>query len=382
MIAWLPAVLLVVTLLCTFAPWVGMYVGGYPAYSQGPWSAMFGSPNPNPPLVATMQTLGNWHDHFNSDWELMVPFLLVLILATVLALADRGFHSLDPRRIPPLAGIWKWRKLAILLFAAAAFALAFSQVLHGFGLERAIRKTVAEKYAPERAEAKGNAVKLAQVQYREDQEFAKYNLERTTWLYVALVCNLLAVFAMLAHTAARTPRRQATTKIGAAILGERPGVSGPSLALTDSVRLRRTVRLPPRRFFSIQSQCQAFGAPPGLEELIELDFDGPVAGLGQARGQMGAAAVVDDGLAHHHRVATEAERLGLVDGDEPRDLGLENALAVGIEGAGEVEGFARRERAEAGIEVIEARVHEFQGQHAHAEAFADPLMAEASERVR
>ena len=131
----------------------------------------------------------------------MVPFLLVLILATVLALADRGFHSLDPRRIPPLAGIWKWRKLAIFLFAATAFALAFSQVLHGFGLERAIRKTVAEKYAPERAEAKGNAVKLAQVQYREDQEFAKYNLERTTWLYVVLVCNLLAVFAMLAHTA-------------------------------------------------------------------------------------------------------------------------------------------------------------------------------------
>ena len=69
-IAWLPAVLLVVTLICTFAPWVGMYVGGYPAYSQGPWrSRCSARPNPNPPLVATMQTLGNWNDHFNSDWN-------------------------------------------------------------------------------------------------------------------------------------------------------------------------------------------------------------------------------------------------------------------------------------------------------------------------
>jgi hypothetical protein len=200
-VAWLPAVLLVITVLCTFAAWVGMYVGGYPAFSQGPWSAMVGSRNPNPSLIATMPSLDDWTGHFNSNWKLMVPYLLVLILATALALADRGFHSLDPRRIPPLAGVWKWRKLAILVFAATAFVLAFSQVLHGFGLERAIHKTVAEKFAPERAEAKGNAVKLAQVQYREDQEFARYNLERTTWLYVALVCNLLAVLAMLAHTA-------------------------------------------------------------------------------------------------------------------------------------------------------------------------------------
>jgi len=200
-IAWLPAVLLVVTFLCTFAPWVGMYLGGYPVYSQGPWRAMFGAdPNPNPPLLEKMQTLGNWSHYFSSDWELMVPYLLVLLVATALALADRGFHSLDPRRIPPLAGIWNYRKLIILLFAAAAFALSFTQVLRGFGLERAVRKTVSEKYAPERADAGKDSVKLAIVQYREEQEFAKYNLERTTWLYLALTCNLLAVFAMLAHS--------------------------------------------------------------------------------------------------------------------------------------------------------------------------------------
>jgi hypothetical protein len=199
-IAWLPAIFLVVTLACTFAPWVGMYVGGYAAYSQGPWSAMFGSTNPNGPLIDKMQPLGNWSEHFKSDWELMVPYLIFLILATALALADRGFHSLDPRRIPPLAGVWKWRKLAILLFAAAAFALAFTHVLNGFGLEQAVRKTVAQKFAQERADAGKDSGKLALVRYHEEQEFAKYNLERTTWLYLALACNLLAVLAVLAHT--------------------------------------------------------------------------------------------------------------------------------------------------------------------------------------
>ena len=202
-IAWLPAILLVVTFLCTFGPWVGMYVGGYAVYSQGPWSALVGKANPNYALLDKMQAPSGWESRLNSDWELILPYLLVLILATAFALADRGFHSLDPRRIPPLAGAWNYRKLAILLLAALAFALAFTHVLNGFGLERAIRGHVAEQFAKERADAKakGDEARLALVQYRADQEIAKYNLERTTWLYLALICNLLAVLTMLAHTA-------------------------------------------------------------------------------------------------------------------------------------------------------------------------------------
>ena len=90
--------------------------------------------------------------------------------------------------------------MLILILAALAFALAFSHVLNGFGLERAVRKTVRDQFAEERQKAEGNSAMLALVEYKEDQEFAKYNLERTSFLYIALVCNLLAVLAMLAHT--------------------------------------------------------------------------------------------------------------------------------------------------------------------------------------
>jgi hypothetical protein len=198
-IAWLPAILLVVTLLATFGPWVGMYLGGYPVYSQGPWSAMVGAVNPNLEFAQRMEASGAWVDKVTSDWELMVPFLLALLLATVLALAERGFTRLDPRRIPPLAGVWKYRQLLIVVLATLAFALVLIHVINGFGMERAIRQTVSEQFAAERAAAKGSRAAEATVQYKQEQAIAKYNLERTSFFYIGLAANLLAVLAMLAH---------------------------------------------------------------------------------------------------------------------------------------------------------------------------------------
>ena len=145
-IAWLPAVLLVVTLICTFASGWGCMSAGIRPIRRGRGArCRLAQPQPAP----------RCDDADAGRLEHPLPFRL----ATDGPLPDRP----DPRhragtggsRLPfarsaphsALAGIWKWRKLAILLFAATAFALAFSQVLYGFGLERAIRETVAEKYA-------------------------------------------------------------------------------------------------------------------------------------------------------------------------------------------------------------------------------------------
>jgi hypothetical protein len=198
-IAWLPAILLTATLLCTFGPWVGMYLGGYAVYSQGPWSAMVGADNDNRELIQSLQAPTQWENKLTSDWELMVPYLLALLLATILALADRGLTTLDPRKIPPLAGLWKYRQLLIVALTTLAFALVLIHVINGFGLERAIRQTVAEQFVEERAAAKGNRSAEATVDYKEEQAFAKYNLERTSFFYLGLACHLFAILAMLAH---------------------------------------------------------------------------------------------------------------------------------------------------------------------------------------
>src|SRR5581483_7411639 len=134
-----------------------------------------------------------------SDWELMVPGLLALLFATIFALAERGFRALDPRRIPPLAKLWSWRKAIITVLAGLAFTMLLIQSLRGFGLERAVRDTVHEQFAEERQKAAGNPAAVAEVEYKEDQELAKFNLERTSWMYLGLIANFLAVLAMLGH---------------------------------------------------------------------------------------------------------------------------------------------------------------------------------------
>lgn len=198
-VVWMPAVLLTITLLCTLLPWVGSYLGGYPVYSQGPWRAMLGYVDRNFALEGKAQLPIGWLDHVRSDWELLVPALLLLICAFCLAWADRGLSSLDPRKIPPLARIWPYRRAAIVVLAAGSFTFLLIQVTNGFGMQRAIRKMVSEQFAKERAEAGVSQSKLAEVEYREEQEFNRFNLERTMWLKLALVCNFLATLAALAH---------------------------------------------------------------------------------------------------------------------------------------------------------------------------------------
>ena len=137
-VAWLPAVFFTLALVLTFFPWVGTHIGGHTVYSQGPSRAVFGYVNKNTGLevVAPAGTVGWTEEKVHGDWALMVPFLLLLIAATALALADRGFHSLDPRKIPPFAKIWPIRHTVIAALGVAAVTLVVIQSLNGFGLER------------------------------------------------------------------------------------------------------------------------------------------------------------------------------------------------------------------------------------------------------
>ena len=197
-IVWLPAVLLAITFLCTFFRWTGSYLGGHPVYSQSPWQAVFAGVSRNFALEANMPVSGGWLDKVTSDWMILVPYMLLLMVAAGVAWADRGFRGIDPRRFPPIAGIWPWRKALIGVLASLAFLLICSQLMNGFGMERAIRKMVRENpdLAKAREEAAGSPAKLAAVENREDAELAKFNLEHTGWQDLALTCNLLAIFAV------------------------------------------------------------------------------------------------------------------------------------------------------------------------------------------
>ncbi len=200
-VAWLPAALLTVVLVLTFFPWVGSYLGGSAVYSQRPWGAMFGgSPSRNYQLEEAGAIPGAWIDKMHSDWALLLPFFLFLLAGLSFAWAERGLSSFDPRKVPPLAKLWPWRNAIVLVCATFTLLFALWQVANGFSMERAIQKQISEQFAAVR-EKETSPAKLDALKYKEEQAYNAYNVERTTWLYLALFCNALAVGAIVTRIA-------------------------------------------------------------------------------------------------------------------------------------------------------------------------------------
>ncbi|MFO0825558.1 MAG: hypothetical protein U0792_20960 [Gemmataceae bacterium] len=151
----------------------------------------------------------------------MFPFLLAILAATVLAWTDRVVHDLAPGLIPPLTGLWPWRKVVIGVLATLAFVLVCSQLLNGFGMERAIRKTVRDEpaLAKAREEAANSPAKLAAVENREDSELASTTWPAPpgrTWPALQLPCGRGRVPV---HPAGET-RQQAAAQGSAALLSK------------------------------------------------------------------------------------------------------------------------------------------------------------------
>ncbi|HYH63411.1 MAG TPA: hypothetical protein VD866_01800 [Urbifossiella sp.] len=204
-LAWVPAVGLTIVLLLTLFPWVGSYVGGSAVYSQTAWRALTGSPARNFHLEELSRQQAGWPadvlNRVSSDWPLMLTYLLLLIVAVALAWAERFVADINRTRLPRQAGfladVWPYRVPVLAGLAAVLVVLLFLQAGRGFGLERAMRQAVAERFAGERERAAGNEAKLDEIEFRADQELSKFNLERTAWFELAVGLHLLVVLAMV-----------------------------------------------------------------------------------------------------------------------------------------------------------------------------------------
>lgn len=207
-VAWLPPIFLLLTLILTTFTWVGSYGGNTAVYSQGPWRALFGKVYRNIPLEKVIPIPAGWIDNLRSDWGLMLPYLLVLLLAVGLAWADRWERVFDTQRYRQLAGVWANRQGVIFGLATLALLLSVVQVSRGFGMERAMRQVVDERFADARAKAANSPSAVEAIDYEKEQEYAKFHLETTTWAYLAIAFNALAVLAAIARwLLARRPNR-------------------------------------------------------------------------------------------------------------------------------------------------------------------------------
>jgi hypothetical protein len=203
-VSWVPVVCLTVIVLLTFFPWIGSYIGRSAVYSQNAWLALGGDASRNFKLEDLLPGKGEWLNRLTSDWWLL-PYFICLILAVVLAWAERGVATLDKTRLPPqlrwIAGIWPYRNPVIAGLAALALGLLLIQMLNGFGLERALRSVVAEQFNEARKAAGDSGAAQARIEFQEEQELAKYDLQRTTWLYLAVLLHVAAVLAITARAA-------------------------------------------------------------------------------------------------------------------------------------------------------------------------------------
>jgi hypothetical protein len=196
-VAWLPALLLTVVLVCTAFPWVGCFVGDSAVYAQRPWGAMFGStPYRNFRLEEAGVIPSGWLDKISSDWRLLLPFFFLLLVSLVFAWAERGLSSVDPRQIPPLAKLWPWRNTVIAGCATLALIMLLLQVGQGFSMERAIHRHIEQEFADRLEKAANSPAELARLEYLEEQVFRSYNVEYTTWFYIAVIAHTLAVAAI------------------------------------------------------------------------------------------------------------------------------------------------------------------------------------------
>lgn len=205
-VAWMPAICLTLVVFMSFVcPWVGSYPAGHAVHSQGLWRAAFGNVNRNLKLEEMMTVKGGWLDLVKSNWEVLIPALLALMVAMVVAWADRRLPSLNAAKFPPplrwIASLWSRRRLIVGVLTAFALALITIQAINGFGMEKAIKKSVADRFADERKDAGASAAAQAKVDFKIEEEVAKYAVEYTTWAYLSFALLALAVLAAIARWA-------------------------------------------------------------------------------------------------------------------------------------------------------------------------------------
>ena len=195
---WFPAGCFTLILLLTFLSWVGVYPGGYPAYTQSAWGAAAG---------------GFTTDHFSDDVikietrlqktigsnVVMALYLLGLLVAVAVAWADRLVAAEGLTKLPPrasfLAKVWPHRFPILAGLAVGLVCLLLIQTYAGFGLETGLRAMVAGDNAEAWKAAGTGSAARQKVAVKEGLELGQYQLQTTTWLGLALGTHVVAVAA-------------------------------------------------------------------------------------------------------------------------------------------------------------------------------------------
>ncbi|MFO0851921.1 MAG: hypothetical protein U0871_25650 [Gemmataceae bacterium] len=195
MVGWLPVGCLTLALALTFFAWVGTYPGGVRVYSQHPWQALVGKFTVNPLPDDLLTDEPDLEKNTPTSWWLWLYFP-ALLAAVVIGWVDRAFDNPDATTLPgPLVwvvGVWPHRLTLIGGLAALALLLLLIQSWRGFGLEVAVQRVVAARFADAEAAA-DTTPKRNKVAVQKGQEVNRFGLQGTTAFDLAIAAHLFAV---------------------------------------------------------------------------------------------------------------------------------------------------------------------------------------------
>ena len=193
-IQWVPAACFGLIFLLTFMSWVGLYPAGYPAYTQNAWQAAFGSFSVGQVGGTPLESLEtDLTEAVSSNWWLMLPYLLALILGLIVA----AIGPLLPRVKRPLP-TWSekfipYRQLLLVALTSATCLALLMQESIGLGLETGVKELAAEKVGEAETDTQ---LKRQIAEMNEDAVLAVFRLETTAWMKMAALLHFVALAAV------------------------------------------------------------------------------------------------------------------------------------------------------------------------------------------
>jgi hypothetical protein len=186
---WLAPGALVVAFILTFFTWVAVAPNGTRVYTQNAWSAAGGKMSTNIVGDRVMQAETELNSHLHmSIW--LLSYLILLIPTLIVAIADRALAR-NPTAVPDVfRTIWPHRQTIVAGLCALLTLLLLLSLTTGFGLQSAAIAAAApaatDKPEPTSAE-------VAERGLQHDLKIARYGLERTIWLELAVAAQLVAL---------------------------------------------------------------------------------------------------------------------------------------------------------------------------------------------
>jgi hypothetical protein len=196
-IRWIPAGALFVAFVLTFLPWNGLCPAGYPAYTQNAWQVLFSGLSWDAVAEDELKLKEDLDGRLHSGWWLL-PYLVLLLPALVLAIAGPVMDAAGVKPPPGLERVWQFRPALLGALVVMTLLFLLAQWATGFGLQRAVNEKVEADFAEAKALA-NTPEKMQRWEMKVAERKGGYHVRTTPWLRLAVLCHFIAAAAVVAE---------------------------------------------------------------------------------------------------------------------------------------------------------------------------------------